>query len=110
MEVPDELPTELRAGMGQSAFVGKLIAWDPVHRQPVWEKERGFYSGSGLLSTQGNLIFQGDLSGNFSAFAADSGEELWSYPVQGGVMASPITYALDGVQYIAVAQGPPLSG
>jgi quinohemoprotein ethanol dehydrogenase len=105
MEVPDELPAELRAGMGQSAFVGKLIAWDPVHRQPVWEKERGFYSGSGLLSTQGNLIFQGDLSGNFSAFAADSGEELWSYPVQGGVMASPITYALDGVQYIAVAQG-----
>ena len=46
-----------------------------------------------------------DLAGNFNAYTADTGEEVWSYPVQGGVMASPITYELDGEQYVAVAQG-----
>lgn len=105
VSVPDEATTEQRAAIGTQALGATLIAWDPVQRKPVWEKPRGFYSGSGLLSTHGNLIFQGDLSGTVSAFAADTGDELWSYPVQGGVMASPITYELDGVQYLAVAQG-----
>ncbi len=104
-EVPDDVPAEERAAVGRSALSGVLIAWDPVQRGQVWEKPRGFYSGSGLLSTRGGLVFQGDLEGNFKAFAADTGAELWSYPVQGGVMASPITYAIDGVQYLAVAQG-----
>ncbi|MFT5656646.1 MAG: quinohemoprotein ethanol dehydrogenase [Arenicella sp.] len=58
-----------------------------------------------MLSTKGNLVFQGDLAGFFKAFEADTGKEIWNYSVQGGVMASPITYELDGVQYVAVAQG-----
>ncbi|HSG88053.1 MAG TPA: PQQ-dependent dehydrogenase, methanol/ethanol family [Pseudomonadales bacterium] len=103
--LPDELTIADRAAAGTEALAARLIAWDPVSRRPVWEKPRGFYSGSGLLSTHGNLLFQGDLTGHFSAFAADSGEELWSYAAQGGIMASPITYELDGVQYVAVAQG-----
>ena len=103
--IPDEASVEERAALGTEFLGATLIAWDPIARQPVWQKPRGFYSGSGLLSTHGNLVFQGDLAGNFSAFAADDGQELWSYPVQGGVMASPITYELDGTQYVAVAQG-----
>jgi mono/diheme cytochrome c family protein len=103
--LPDELSVEERAAAGPEAASGVLIAWDPVARREVWRVERGFYSGSGLLSTHGNLVFQGDLAGRFSAFAADTGRELWSYPVQGGIMAPPITYELDGVQYVAVVQG-----
>ena len=103
--LPDEMSVEERVLAGPAAASGILIAWDPVARREVWRVDRGFYSGSGLLSTRGKLVFQGDLAGEFKAFAADTGEELWSYPVQGGIMASPISYQLDGVQYVAVAQG-----
>lgn len=103
--LPDEMSVAERAGVGPQVASGILIAWDPVNRREVWRIARGFYSGSGLLSTRGNLVFQGDLSGSFNAYAADTGREVWSYPVQGGIMASPITYELDGEQYVAVAQG-----
>jgi quinohemoprotein ethanol dehydrogenase len=103
--LPDELSVEERTVAGPDAAAGILIAWDPAGQREVWRVARGFYSGSGLLSTHGNLVFQGDLAGNFNAYAADTGSEVWSYPVQGGVMASPITYELDGEQYVAVAQG-----
>jgi len=84
---------------------GILIAWDPAQQKEVWRVERGFYSGSGVLSTHGQLVFQGDLSGHLSAYDAKSGNEVWSHPVQGGIMAPPITYELNGEQYVAVAQG-----
>jgi quinohemoprotein ethanol dehydrogenase len=103
--IPDEVSTEDRATLGPLVMSGVLLAWDPVARKEVWRAERGFYSGSGVLSTKGNLVFQGDLAGFFKAFEADTGKEIWNYSVQGGVMASPITYELDGVQYVAVAQG-----
>jgi len=103
--LPDELTTEQRASLGPELASGILIAWDPAQRKEVWRVSTGFYSGSGLLSTRGNLVFQGDLSGHFNAYAADTGEPLWSYPTQGGIMASPITYELDGEQYVAVASG-----
>jgi len=103
--LPDEMSVEERGLAGPEAASGILIAWDPANQREVWRVARGFYSGSGLLSTRGNLVFQGDLSGSFNAYTADTGNEVWAYPVQGGIMASPITYELDGEQYIAVAQG-----
>ena len=103
--LPDEMPVAEREATGSALASGLLIAWDPATGQPVWSVPTGFYSGGGLLSTHGNLVFQGDLSGQFNAFSADTGELLWSYPVQGGIMASPMSYSLDGEQYIAVAQG-----
>ncbi|MFK7896992.1 MAG: PQQ-dependent dehydrogenase, methanol/ethanol family [Myxococcota bacterium] len=103
--LPDGMTTEQRAGIGNAIAGGILIAWDPVAKKPVWKVNRGFYSGSGLLSTAGNLVFQGDLSGYFSAFDAEQGEPLWNYPVQGGIMGSPISYSVDGEQYVAVVQG-----
>jgi PQQ-dependent dehydrogenase (methanol/ethanol family) len=103
--LPDEFSVEERAAAGPEAASGVLIAWDPVERREVWRVETGFYSGGGLVSTAGNLLFQGDLAGNFKAYAADSGREVWSYSVQGGIMAPPITYELGGEQYLAVVQG-----
>jgi quinohemoprotein ethanol dehydrogenase len=82
-----------------------LIAWDPVANKEVWRKEGGIYSGSGLLSSAGNLLFQGSLEGDFNAYAADSGEKLWSQQVYAGLMAAPISYEIDGEQYVAIMQG-----
>ena len=103
--LPDEMSIDERAGIGADIASGVLIAWDPANQREVWRADRGFYSGSGLLSTHGNLVFQGDLAGHFNAYTADTGQEVWSYPTQGGIMASPIAYQLDGEQYIAIAQG-----
>ena len=102
--VPDDLTVEQRKAIG-NGLRAVLIAWDPVSNTEVWRKEGGIYSGSGLLSTAGNLLFQGDLEGNFNAYAADSGEKLWTQQVQGGVMAAPISYEIDGEQYVAIMQG-----
>ncbi|MFQ3324701.1 MAG: quinohemoprotein ethanol dehydrogenase [Pseudomonadales bacterium] len=103
--VPDELTSEQREGIYTQAAQAQLIAWDPIKNEEVWRKQQGAYSGSGILTTRGNLIFQGNLEGKFYALAADTGNEVWSQDVQGGVMGSPVSYELDGEQYIAVVQG-----
>jgi quinohemoprotein ethanol dehydrogenase len=103
--LPDEMTVEERAEIGSEALKGILVARDPVSNREVWRQPLGFYAGGGVLSTQGNLVFQGDIQGHFTAYAADTGEKLWSRSVQSGVMAGPISYQLDGEQYIAVLQG-----
>ncbi len=59
----------------------------------------------GALATAGNLVFTGEGNGNFNAFNATTGELLWQYQTRFGVNAPPITYAIAGKQYIAVAAG-----
>jgi glucose dehydrogenase len=59
----------------------------------------------GTLTTAGNLVVQGDASGSFNAYRADTGEKLWSTPAQSAVMAGPMTYEVNGEQYIAVMSG-----
>ena len=84
---------------------GYLIAWDPVNQKEVW---RANYLGpwnGGVLTTAGNLVVQGNAAGDFSAYRADTGEKLWSTFAQTPVMAAPITYEVDGEQYIAVLVG-----
>jgi quinohemoprotein ethanol dehydrogenase len=103
--LPDEITVKDRATIGSAALKGILVARDPVTNQEAWRQPLGFYSGGGTLATQGNLLFQGDMQGHFTAYAADTGKQLWSQSVQSGVMAGPISYQLDGEQYIAVLQG-----
>jgi quinohemoprotein ethanol dehydrogenase len=84
---------------------GYLLAWDPVNQREVW---RANYLGpwnGGVLTTAGDLVIQGNAAGDFSAYRADTGEKLWSMFVQSPVMAAPVTYELDGEQYIAVLSG-----
>ncbi len=84
---------------------GRLLAWDPATQEEAWRVEhRGPWNG-GMLSTAGNLVFQGTADGKLVAYRADTGEALWSYPTQTGVVAAPITYELDGEQYVSVAVG-----
>ncbi len=84
---------------------GSLLAWDPVKQQKVWEVQHPLTSNGGVLSTAGNLVFQGTADGRFVAYRADTGEKVWEFKTQTGVIAPPVTYSVDGEQYIAVAVG-----
>ena len=84
---------------------GRLLAWDPVAQKPAWSHEHGGPWNGGVLSTSGNLVFQGTADAHFAAYDAKTGERKWQYFTQTGVVAAPITYELDGEQYVAVASG-----
>jgi len=59
----------------------------------------------GLLATRSGLLFMGEGSGNFNAYNSNTGDLLWQTKVDAGVNAPPISYEIDGVQYVAVAAG-----
>jgi alcohol dehydrogenase (cytochrome c)/quinohemoprotein ethanol dehydrogenase len=93
-----------RAG-AMAATTGALIGWDPVAQKPAWTvKQTGPWSG-GTLATAGNLVFQGNADGDFVAYSADKGARLWSFPVQTGASAAPMTYSVNGQQYVALLAG-----
>ena len=89
----------------EAGLKGHLAAWDPVARKEVWRVELGHPWNGGVVSTAGNLVFQGTGMGEFVAYRADSGERLWSAETQAGVLAGPISYEVDGEQYVAVEVG-----
>jgi quinohemoprotein ethanol dehydrogenase len=93
---PDYAPPNLGGPEVPKAY---LLAWDPVKRKEAWKSTEGS-SANGVMSTAGNLVFQGK-NNDLQAFRADTGEKLWSTPVGAGLLAGTVTYALDGVQYIA---------
>jgi len=86
-------------------FSGFISAWDPVSQREAWRVPLGTLWNGGILSTAGNLLFQGNGTGRFVAYRADSGEPLWDFDAQTGIMAAPITYQVDGKQFVAVVAG-----
>lgn len=84
---------------------GHLLAWDPVAQKERWRVGYKSMWNSGLLTTAGNLVFQGTADGRFVAYSADRGEKLWEFNVGIGVLGSPVTYEIDGVQYVSVMAG-----
>ena len=84
---------------------GELVAWDPIKNERAWTVRHPKPSNGGTLSTAGNLVFQGTWDGVFSAYDAANGDQLWQYQSDSAILAGPITYELDGDQYVAVAQG-----
>jgi quinohemoprotein ethanol dehydrogenase len=84
---------------------GHLSAWDPVQQKEVWRIERSSPVNGGVLSTAGNLVFEGTAQGNLEAYRADVGQKLWSAETQSGVIAAPVTYTVNGEQYVAVVVG-----
>jgi alcohol dehydrogenase (cytochrome c)/quinohemoprotein ethanol dehydrogenase len=84
---------------------GKLVAWDPVQQKQAWAIERPGPWNGGTLATAGNLVFEGTAAGRFEAYRADTGERVWSFDAQTGVMAGPVSYTVKGEQYVAVLAG-----
>ena len=84
---------------------GSLLAWDPVAQEARWQVPYEAFWNGGTLTTAGNLVFQGTGAGQFAAFDATSGEQLWSVDVQRGITAPPVTYTVDGEQRVAILVG-----
>lgn len=84
---------------------GKLVAYDPVAQQARWTVAHELPFNGGLLATAGNLVFQGDALGKFTAYQASSGKELWAMSTGSTIGAAPASYLQDDVQYILLAAG-----
>jgi quinohemoprotein ethanol dehydrogenase len=83
----------------------RLVAWDPKKGAKEWEVLHDGGLPGGTLATAGEIVFQGHGGGHFSAFDAVNGRVRWTVDVGVDVMAAPITYAIDGEQYVAVLAG-----
>lgn len=84
---------------------GRLIAWDPIQQKEVWRHEHVAPWSGGTLATAGNLVFQGTADARLMAFNAKTGKPLWDTATGTGVVAAPMSYQLDGKQYVSVAVG-----
>lgn len=98
----------------KNAGHSSLLAWDPLKQRKVWEVPTPGISDGGLMATAGGLVFQGQIDGKFLAHDAATGETLWTYDLGVGTQAPPITYQVDGKQYVSIlagwAGGPMLMG
>ena len=84
---------------------GTLSAIDVNTGKIKWQYHSGWPMLGGVTTTAGNLVFAGEFDGNFDAFDARTGKKLWHYQMGAGVNASPVTYMVNGRQYVAVAAG-----
>ncbi|MDH3615549.1 MAG: PQQ-dependent dehydrogenase, methanol/ethanol family [Gammaproteobacteria bacterium] len=90
---------------GKPFSPGKLVAWDPVDNEPRWTVGHDLPFNGGVLATAGNLVFQGDAHGRFNAYAADTGKALWSVATGSNITAAPVSYSLEGKQYVLIPVG-----
>lgn len=84
---------------------GALKAIDPITGKVKWTVPDVRPRWGGTLTTKGGLVFDGELSGAFKAFDADTGKELWSFQTGSGIEGQPITWEAEGIQYVAVTSG-----
>jgi len=83
-----------------------LLAWDPVRQKEVWRVKSTLLDfNGGVLSTSGGLVFEGTADGFFYVYDATTGERLKTIEIGTGIMAAPVTYEIDGEQYVAVMAG-----
>jgi len=95
----------LHRAISRRVSSGHLLAWDPVAQQAAWRIDLPTPWNGGVLSTAGDLVFQGNGDRRLVAYAADSGEALWQAETQSPVLAAPVSFAVDGEQYVSVAVG-----
>ena len=84
---------------------GYITAFDPLTGKTHWMREHSQHWNGGTLSTEAGLVFQGNGDGYFVAYDATNGEELWKVNTYTSTIAPPITYAIDGEQYVAIQVG-----
>ena len=89
----------------QESYVSAVRAISPQTGERVWEYQVRARSTAGVLSTAGDVVFSGTTDGFFFALDAETGEELWHINVGSRVHAAPMSYMVDGKQYVAIAAG-----
>jgi alcohol dehydrogenase (cytochrome c) len=85
--------------------IGRIMAIDVATGKRAWQTESPLPIFAGMLMTKGGVLFTGDQRGRALAYDAKNGKELWSFQTGSGVNASPISYELDGTQYVALLSG-----
>ncbi len=101
--IPPKDPDTMVAALSQ--VKGHLAAWDPVAQKEVWRVDDESSWNGGVLTTAGNLVFQGLSDGKLAAYTADTGKLVWEFPTHVGIVAPPVTYTVDGEQYVSVVAG-----
>lgn len=101
-----EDPEKQAAALADTAALTSfgLIGWDPVEQKEVWRYKEDS-PGGGVLATAGGLVFQGTGTGEFMAIDTSTGRRLWSFEAQNAIMAAPISFGVEGNQYISVMTG-----
>ena len=84
---------------------GAVRGYDPDTLEPKWEYRMTDITWGGVLSTAGDLVFGGGREGYFFALDAYTGELLWKASVGGQINSGPMSYAVDGRQFVAIAAG-----
>jgi alcohol dehydrogenase (cytochrome c) len=84
---------------------GKVMAVRADTGETAWEVRTRTPMGAGMLATAGGLLFTGDAEGNFLAYDAETGRQLWSWQTGSGIRAAPVSFLVDGKQYVAIASG-----
>jgi PQQ-dependent dehydrogenase (methanol/ethanol family) len=86
---------------------GRIIAMDPATNRVVWQKHTDWAlsAGNGMLTTAGGVMFIGQPDGYLVAYDISCGRELWRFQTGAGVHTAPITYSINGEQYVAVFAG-----
>jgi mono/diheme cytochrome c family protein len=84
---------------------GNFVAYDVVKRKVAWRVTSPAPFWAGSVTTSAGIVFTGDMRGYFMALDARTGKKLWQFQTGSGIIGSPVTYELDGVQYVAVPSG-----
>jgi quinohemoprotein ethanol dehydrogenase len=84
---------------------GRLLAWNPLTQRPLWQAALPSFASGGVLAVAGGLVFQGSVDGTFDAYAAMTGKRVWSFAQDTPIIAPPISYSVNGKQYITVMSG-----
>jgi alcohol dehydrogenase (cytochrome c) len=84
---------------------GRLDARDPVSGKRAWAYTYKYPPLGSVVSTAGDLVFQGGVDGTFRAFDANNGDVLWSFTAGSGFRGGPVSYSANGQQYITVPSG-----
>ena len=86
--------------------IGEIQAWDMDTGEEVWTREFDSHNWGGILTTRGNLLFSGGTTDRFfRAHNASTGEELWRFRTNSGIIGVPSTFSVNGKQYVAVQSG-----
>lgn len=103
--LPPDMDQLLVESIVKALVQGQLKAWNPVTQELAWKVVHNSPWNGGTLATAGNLVFQGTGDGHLVAWRADNGEQVWRADTRSGIIAAPMTYRVDGVQYVAIMAG-----
>lgn len=85
--------------------LGYLVAWNPATQQQAWRLPMAGHFNGGVMATGGGLVFQGHPDSSFTAYDAKTGKTLWQFDAKAPIVAPPITYTVNGRQYVTVIAG-----